>query len=301
MSRVLVVDDALMDRRLVGGLLAKVDGLAIDYAEDGAIALEAITANPPDLIITDMLMPNLAGLELVDRVRADHPTIPIILMTSAGNEEVAAEALRRGASSYVPKRALASDLVSTTLDLLQLVSQQRDQSRLLKCMESKEISLALGNDRTLISTLVRHLQDVVGQLELCDESSCMRVGVALEEALVNALFHGNLELDSNLRETDPNSYHSAAAERCGQAPYRDRKLYVTARCDRQQARFTIRDEGPGFDPATLPDPTDPANLEKVSGRGVFLMRTFMDEVEFNGRGNEVTMTKRKINGAVAEQ
>ena len=55
----------------------------------------------------------------------------------------------------------------------------------------------------------------------------------------------------------------------------------------------IRDEGPGFDPHTLPDPTDAENLLKPSGRGVMLIRTFMDMVGFNESGNEITMIKRQ--------
>ena len=56
-------------------------------------------------------------------------------------------------------------------------------------------------------------------------------------------------------------------------------------------RYVIRDEGPGFDPATLPDPTDPANLDRPCGRGLLLMRTFMDDVGYNRSGNEVTLIK----------
>jgi anti-sigma regulatory factor (Ser/Thr protein kinase) len=56
--------------------------------------------------------------------------------------------------------------------------------------------------------------------------------------------------------------------------------------------FVIRDEGPGFDPASLPDPTDPENIEKACGRGLLLMRTFMDKVDYNRTGNQVTLTKR---------
>ncbi|HEY1379785.1 MAG TPA: ATP-binding protein [Gemmataceae bacterium] len=54
----------------------------------------------------------------------------------------------------------------------------------------------------------------------------------------------------------------------------------------------MRDEGPGFDPATLPDPLDPANLERASGRGLLLIRTFMTEVRHNDRGNEITLVLR---------
>jgi anti-sigma regulatory factor (Ser/Thr protein kinase) len=59
----------------------------------------------------------------------------------------------------------------------------------------------------------------------------------------------------------------------------------------ESAQFKIRDEGPGFDPQTLPDPTDPEYLERPSGRGVLLMKSFMDKVTYNDSGNEVTMTK----------
>ena len=55
----------------------------------------------------------------------------------------------------------------------------------------------------------------------------------------------------------------------------------------------VRDEGLGFDPSLLPDPTDPANLGKVSGRGLLLIQTFMDHVEHNATGNEITMVKRR--------
>lgn len=55
----------------------------------------------------------------------------------------------------------------------------------------------------------------------------------------------------------------------------------------------IRDEGPGFDSTSLPDPTDPVNLEKVSGRGLLLIRTFMDEVRHNPKGNEIVLVKRR--------
>ena len=57
--------------------------------------------------------------------------------------------------------------------------------------------------------------------------------------------------------------------------------------------FTIRDEGPGFNPSALPDPTDPVNVGKISGRGLLLMRTFMDAVNYNEAGNELTIRKRR--------
>ena len=68
---------------------------------------------------------------------------------------------------------------------------------------------------------------------------------------------------------------------------------MEARITRYEAAFAIRDEGAGFDPDALPDPTDPANIEKTSGRGIFLMRAFMDEVLYNDVGNAVVLVKRR--------
>jgi anti-sigma regulatory factor (Ser/Thr protein kinase) len=127
---------------------------------------------------------------------------------------------------------------------------------------------------------------------LCDEADRVRIGVALEEALVNALYHGNLEVSSTLLETDYKAYCELVERRRQEPPYSTRKIHVTADMNREKAVFVIRDEGPGFNPAALPDPTEPANLEKASGRGVLLMRTFLDEVIYNARGNEVTLVKR---------
>jgi CheY-like chemotaxis protein/anti-sigma regulatory factor (Ser/Thr protein kinase) len=290
MNQVLVVDDSAVDRRLVGGLLEKA-GMRVSCAVNGADALQHMQQSLPDLVVTDLVMPEMDGLELVTTIRSRYPLVPTVLMTSQGNEDIAVEALRRGAASYVPKRAVGPELLETVRNVLALSSQQRIQSRLMQCMEHMQFRFVLGNDRQLLSSLVVYLQDAAAQLRLCDEANRMRIGVALEEALVNALYHGNLEVSSELRERDYDSYQALAEQRVSLAPYRERRIFVESSMTPAEARFVIRDEGNGFNPAELPDPTDPANLERVSGRGVLLMRTFMDEVSFNTRGNEVTLVK----------
>ena len=68
---------------------------------------------------------------------------------------------------------------------------------------------------------------------------------------------------------------------------------MTACETRTEATYVIRDEGRGFDPAALSDPTSPQNLDRLTGRGLFLIRTFMDEVRHNDVGNEITLVKRR--------
>jgi len=93
------------------------------------------------------------------------------------------------------------------------------------------------------------------------------VRLALEEALVNAIKHGN--------QMDPN-----------------KNVRVWWRLDAEHVRVVISDEGVGFDVTDVPDPTDDENLDKPGGRGIMLMRAFMSVVEYNDRGNQLTLEKR---------
>jgi len=294
MTTVLVVDDSAVDRRLVGGLLEKDANLQVRYAIHGADALSGIKQRgPADLVVTDLVMPEMDGLELVANLRESYPHVPTILMTSRGSEEIAVRALQAGAASYVPKRLLAQELLDTVHRVLVVTSRQRGQTRLLAHMARSQCDFVLENDCTLVESLVRYFQDCVVQMGLCGEAECIRIGMALEEALVNALYHGNLEVGSELRGEDDSAFYLTAAERSRQSPFRERRIHVGADITREEAVFTIRDEGPGFNPTSLPDPTDPENLEKASGRGILLMRAFMDNVDYNSAGNAVTLVKRR--------
>ena len=103
MTIVLVVDDSAVDRRLAGGLLEKESGLTVIYASDGTEALVKLDTENPDLVVTDLQMPKMNGLELVGAIRHQYPLVPVILMTAHGSEEIAIAALEQGAASYVPK------------------------------------------------------------------------------------------------------------------------------------------------------------------------------------------------------
>src|ERR1700730_9966939 len=110
MATLLVVDDSAMDRRLVGGILDKNPEWTVLYAVNGKEALAEIENNIPDLVLTDMQMPEMNGLQLVTTVKEEYPLIPVVLMTAQGSEEIAVQALRAGAASYVPKRVVTEEV-----------------------------------------------------------------------------------------------------------------------------------------------------------------------------------------------
>ena len=298
MTTILVVDDSAMDRRIAGGLLESEPDCQVLYAEDGAVALKSVDENLPDVVVTDMVMPNLDGLQFVEAMKRDFPLIPVIIMTAVGTEETAVQALKRGAASYVTKRRLAQDLIETVRMVLQAADDERNVSRLLvHRTQQADFKFVLENELPLLAASVTYMQQTMREMGLFDEAGRLQIGIALEEVLLNAMFHGNLELSSSLREADKPTYHEVARVRAQESPFRERRIFVDASFSPSGAEFKIRDQGPGFDPKTLPDPTDPANLHQVSGRGLLLIHAFMDAVAFNDSGNEVRLTKnaRRVN------
>jgi CheY-like chemotaxis protein len=296
MTRVLVVDDCAVDRTLAGEILKREAGFTIEYAQSGDEALEHIGRAAPDLVLTDLQMPRIDGLQLVAAVREKYPGVPVILMTSKGSEAVAFQALQHGAASYVPKSFLQDGLRDTVHKVLQASVNDSYYQKAMECLTQSERVFSLPNDPALFTPLIVHFQQECLALGICNDADRVRLGVGLGEALANAMFHGNLELSSSLRETDADAYHRMAECRRRESPYQERRIEIEVRLARGKAVFVIRDEGPGFDPGALPDPTDPANLEKVTGRGILLMQAFLDHVDFNARGNEVTMVKQACNG-----
>ena len=104
----------------------------------------------------------------------------------------------------------------------------------MQYMKCNDLSFELANDRDLIAPLVGYLQEGITRLGICSEADQMRIGIALDEALTNALYHGNLEVSSALREQGGDAYHDMIQERVAQHPYRDRRIFVRAKLTSQE-------------------------------------------------------------------
>lgn len=294
MARLLIVDDNPLDLKLAARCVANLELETLEAA-NGREALELLHQTRPDAILTDLDMPELDGLELVREVRKLYPAIPVVLMTAKGSEEIAAAALKAGAASYVPKRNMKTELGDILHVVLDSADSRKQRKHLLNVVTATETRFQLGYEPGGPPALVTYCQDALRMMRLCGEADLLRVGTAIGEAIVNAIEHGNLELNSQLRESeDAGAYLALRQQRINEAPYRDRRVEVVARFSRIEAMFTIRDEGPGFNPDLLPDPTDPEALMRPYGRGLLLIRTFMDRVWFNDKANEITMIKRRM-------
>jgi serine/threonine-protein kinase RsbW len=130
-------------------------------------------------------------------------------------------------------------------------------------MESEHV-LELPNDLGAIERSVDYLLDRCRAVGFDEERLRLNFRVGVAEALANAMMYGN-----------------------GRDPAK--RVRLEAWCSPERVRVRVTDEGAGFDPESLPDPTLPQNRDSSRGRGVYLIRQLMDRVEFNERGNSVDM------------
>jgi CheY-like chemotaxis protein len=299
MSRILVVDDSEVDRRIAVGLLQRaLPDHQIELAMDGRDAIERLRDEPADLVVTDMQMPECDGLELVRAIRLHHPQIPVILMTGHGSDDLAVAALEEGAASYVPKSQLRDRLAGTIEEVLAIARADRTHERLIGCLDSTEFVFQLDNDPSLIDPLIDLVQQMAAGMGLCDTNDRFRIGVALKAAIHNALYRGNLEIGPDLMISSRDAVLAGplvelVAQRRQTPPYCERTIRVEARIRPTEAWFVVRDDGPGFNVSQMLATISGESLDPDAGRGLVLMRAFMDEVSFNARGNEVALHKKQ--------
>ncbi|MFQ5432722.1 MAG: ATP-binding protein, partial [Nitrospinota bacterium] len=151
-------------------------------------------------------------------------------------------------------------------------------------LESKK--LILKNDINLIRPAAFYLAELI----TCFDGSVRKgsIELALEEAITNAIVHGNLEIQSSLKEDGFDVFDRQIKERCARSPYCDRKVRISYDYGEGKARFKISDEGGGFDWRNFIKKGEADQLE-LHGRGIIIMRTFANSLEFTEKGDSVTL------------
>jgi serine/threonine-protein kinase RsbW len=221
-----------------------------------------------DLVLSDVYMPGLSGLQLLTAVKDLNPRVPVVLISGWGEVPTVVEALKAGAENFLTKPLdleLLARVVNRSLQLARIRPQAAEHH--LDLRQITQISTPSHAD---------YICEVIYQIAL----SAVAVGfaehdldnnlkLALVEAVTNAMEHGN-HWDVNKR------------------------VEVEAVATPELLEVRVRDQGEGFDFSHLPDPTQEENLLCERGRGIFLMRSIMDQVVFVPPGNQVILSKRRL-------
>ena len=230
---------------------------------DEALAIENIEQF--DLVITDLDIensfcePSQNGNESICLPRISHV-----------NSETQLKAFKVCAANFRRDEFDENELKNFIETILNYKTQFVDTLEFVQTMHEKiefELPSAISTMHSVLDYLLKRVEKL-GVVK--PEKS--NLFIALDEAFVNAVKHGN-KFDAN------------------------KLVRITADVSPEEARFTVEDEGEGFDVNAIPDPLDPENLFKTSGRGVLFIYNIMDEVKYNERGNRLTMVKKSDNRA----
>ena len=237
------------------------DGHSVRCCENRDDAVECIEVENFDLIITDLDGENL--------VAKDDSTPEIECLPDAVDDARSrVKAFKICVSNYHKEDFTEEELkkfVETTLDYK---AKFVDQKAIVQNWREK-IEFEIPSVLSLMHTVLDYLMKRVEKNGVVS-SADSNLFVALDEAFVNAVKHGNKYDETKL-------------------------IRISAEVSSKEARFTVEDEGEGFNVAAIPDPTNIENLFKTSGRGVLIIHNVMDEVRYNARGNRVEMIKKSEN------
>jgi CheY-like chemotaxis protein len=272
--RLLIVDDDPSIHELVQAMLAGTNWIAAS-AYSGEAALQQLESGSYDILLADILMPGMDGLELLAQLRCRYPGIPVVMMTLKNTPDHILGSLRREAAAYLSKPFSRDTLLGTLPNALSAPVPEDD----IKVLSDKPdwISLQLRCRIETVDRLTRFVRELPGDLE---PEAREHIATAFRELLMNAVEHGG--------HLDPDKIV-------------DLSYIRTART----IVYYIRDPGEGFSMNSLAhaaianSPDDPfGHLElrremgiRPGGFGMLMTKSFADELIYNAKGNEVIFIK----------
>ncbi len=290
--KILVVEDDAGIRKFLVKVVQSL-GHEVQEAEDGAIGLNVFGKFEPDIVFSDIQMPNMNGLEMLEKLRMRSDDAIVIMATAMDGAEYTVKALQLHANDYLVKPLTLNTVKSCLQKYEQVLASRSKDSEVLGMFETRSYRLRLPNQPELVNRIAdRLMYDTVNTIAKSDR---MGIRLGLIEILANAIEHGSLgityEEKSKALEAGSSTWQQLVKERLCTPPFCDRKTIVDFSLDSNACEWHIRDEGTGFDWKNLPDPLDPENLLAEHGRGILLARLQFDEFEFLENGNHVRMKK----------
>jgi CheY-like chemotaxis protein len=291
--RILIADD---EEQIIDILRLHFEkwGYSCDSAENGEEAFSKIIKSPPDLLVTDIRMPRMDGLELIEKIKGEGIELPVVVITAYFDIDNAIKALRLGAVNFFKKPFEFPAIHNTIFKIEKLKVSQLERLNALSYLEKGDMRFIIPSDVDLIDGVSSYITDRAMDLGIIPGHHKFYTQLAIDEAISNAILHGNLRIkDLEAEDKRNRTREELYRERFSQPEFGNKKVHIEAVLNPSMMEVVVTDEGDGFNYSELPDPTDSENVFRYHGRGIFVIRNTMDQVRFNEKGNSITLVKHK--------
>lgn len=290
--KILVVEDEDATRSLMT-MMVKKQGYNVLAAADGVEGLKAFETFQPDVVLADIQMPNMDGLEMLENIRKIDSNALVIMNSTLDSPEYTLKALRLKANDYLVKPVLEKDLIAL-LNKYSGILENRTRTRAVYgLIYRRELSMQIFNRLDQIDKIVDRL--MLETEHAISAQDRLGVHLGLVEMLVNAIEHGNLQIDYDEKtqalEGDPDDWQQLIESRLQNPLYKNRVVNLEFSMNKERCEWLITDQGHGFDWKNIPNPNDPKNLLASHGRGIMLTKFQFDECTYLGSGNQVRLVK----------
>jgi len=294
MKKILIIDDEKPVRDVLNIALSE-EGYESFQAPSGEQGIKLFKSSEPDIVITDVMMPGIDGIEVTKRMRAHRDDIDVVVMSGFGTEELVVNALRAGASNYIKKPIIFDELFKILDDIIFKRENRKRYEISREIVESEQKSIVIGNDVSRVWGAVNQI--LFNAQAMTDSMALEGMCIGLYELLINAIEHGNLGISFQDKSDalENNTYIELFHNRMQQADAEGKVVRVESGYSPSSITIEIRDQGDGFDLNNLPDMKDAASILLDHGRGILLANLFYDSVDYDEPGNCVKVLKRFSN------
>ena len=262
MSSILVIDDEIEICELLQVVL-EMSGHQVQITESASKALKCLQEQEFDFVIIDMIMPEISGLEMIRIVNEKYPRTLTILTTGLQTQDVIKQALEQGAYNFVNKPFSIQE-ISNIIDLGSRVSTYPANTQAIQHYLVQQLHFVLPSQRSLMEEVAGTIANVAKIFGFPEKLVAMNIPLTVDELFLNAVIHGNKEDISQI-------------------------VCINVVLDANQISITISDQGKGFDWERVLARNTPTDLENEGGRGIFLVKHYVDKISYNKTGNSVTV------------
>ena len=264
MKQVILIIDDVEEIRISLSKIVEQLGVVPLTASNGLEALDLLQSEKIDLIITDLMMPEMDGLQFIVQSRKLNPRIPIAVISGYADIKNATFALTRGAFNFITKPFTIKEVENVIRKGLRLRELSLGTDRLLKTIRNRT-DITIPSFTHLLPSVSFYVLKECQWRGIDNENLLNNISVCIDETLTNALTHGN--------EGNP-----------------EKTIAITLQFDTEKFTFTIQDEGNGFDVKEFDRQIKQNAIDIPNKRGLFIVEYLADEISFNDKGNEVTAT-----------